>query len=78
MLTTVEKEILTYASKCLRTSAVKKIQVKIPTKDDLVINLSSRKLAITAETIPQKGIQLSNNPETKQPNDICFPKRKPH
>jgi hypothetical protein len=53
---------------------------RIPTKTsrhDLIINLSSRKLAITVETIPQEGIQLSNNPETKQPTDICFLKRKP-
>jgi hypothetical protein len=55
----------------------KEFQLK-STRDDLIINLSSRKLAITVETIPQEGIQLSNNPETKQPNNIFFPKRKPN
>lgn len=73
MLTTIEKEILTCASKCPPTSAVeKKSQLKIPTRDDLIINLSSRKLGITVETISQEGIQLSDNPETKQPNVFAF------
>lgn len=61
----------------LENQHLKEPNEKAPARNYLILNLSSRKLAITAETIPQESIQLSNNPET-QLSSIWFPLREIH